>query len=326
MCGSPRTNKSTCPLNPSVLNPNHETHPYASSASGTSSKPRATSARSMLPQQMMENIAQFLSYDDLSNISRLRPNEATGAKQTKQVTEFERLINAANREKRKYATILSEYLILENGGNTLIARLQQTSTGPEAAIGSLIMEQHNDEDDADEVEVENGNLNYLRLNGQKGLKLKPGDIITHGSVNPVGGRQNYKIKIVQPYVRVTIPDGSHFSPHIVYNPHVNVYYGNSLLFELKDGYYMYVGGGSTYKFLPTSPIVSYYSPIGNAGVPYPYAFDSDRNCYLMNKRIKYAYPWMEEVNYDLDHEPYNYYYTMRDQNPGLFVEFIFTEL
>lgn len=29
MCGSPGTNKSTCPMNPNASNPNRDTHPLA---------------------------------------------------------------------------------------------------------------------------------------------------------------------------------------------------------------------------------------------------------------------------------------------------------
>jgi hypothetical protein len=36
-----------------------------------------------------------------------------------------------------------------------------------------------------------------------------------------------------------------------------------------------------YSFSPDSPIVEYYSPKGNSGVPHPYAVDKENNAYLI---------------------------------------------
>lgn len=56
--------------------------------------------------------------------------------------------------------------------------------------------------------------------------------------------------------------------------------GSSFLVEEKDGSYVYIGE-IVKKFKTLSPIVSYSSPIGNSGVPYPYAIDKDNRYYLL---------------------------------------------
>ncbi len=57
------------------------------------------------------------------------------------------------------------------------------------------------------------------------------------------------------------------------------YDGNSILLKLKNEY-IYIGS-MIYSFVPLAPIKSYVSPVGNSGVPYPYAIDTKNNIYLM---------------------------------------------
>lgn len=165
--------------------------------------------------------------------------------QSKQEAQtFERLRVATDREKNKY-TILGEYLILDNGGFPLIVRLQQTPVGRQAAIGTVIKTSQHDED------APSGNFDHLKLKGKRGSS-RVGDVITPGEVRPSANRENYKVILVQPYVRVIIPDAGEFSPYEEYVENSTQYvtddYGNSLLFELHDGSYMYVGGSEVFTF------------------------------------------------------------------------------
>lgn len=61
------------------------------------------------------------------------------------------------------------------------------------------------------------------------------------------------------------------------------YDGNSILLQLKDRY-IYIGV-DIYSFIPLAPIIKYVSPVGNSGVPYPYAIDAKNNVYLMEDHI-----------------------------------------
>ena len=82
------------------------------------------------------------------------------------------------------------------------------------------------------------------------------------------------------------------------NPKLN---GNSLLIELKDNYYMYIGN-IIYLFKTDSEITNYYSPVGNSDVPYPFAITKNK-IYLMIEGI-----CLEKNDVDDITEPYHYYY------------------
>lgn len=58
--------------------------------------------------------------------------------------------------------------------------------------------------------------------------------------------------------------------------------GNTILLKVGSGNkYVYIGT-NVKQFTTLSPIVSYFSPVGNSDVPYPYAIDKDDTYYLMN--------------------------------------------
>ena len=65
-------------------------------------------------------------------------------------------------------------------------------------------------------------------------------------------------------------------------------HGNSIL--VKKGQTYYYIGESLYSFTPTDEILLYISPVGNNGVPYPYAIGK-----------KYIYLIVEKVKMEVDH-------------------------
>jgi hypothetical protein len=77
--------------------------------------------------------------------------------------------------------------------------------------------------------------------------------------------------------------------------------GNSMLFELSNANankYMFVGE-SVRTFKTTHPIASFVSPVGNSGVPYPYATDRSGAVYLLTENVVLT-------SCD-DDDPYDYY-------------------
>jgi hypothetical protein len=105
--------------------------------------------------------------------------------------------------------------------------------------------------------------------------------------------------------------------------------GNSILLELnsKKLEYLYIGY-EIYSFKAYTKIVEYVSPVGNSGVPYPYAIDELGNYYLMieeivlenNDKIKKAIQDKSNVKVrknpkglkiktpEFPFDPYTYYY------------------
>ena len=57
------------------------------------------------------------------------------------------------------------------------------------------------------------------------------------------------------------------------------YDGNSILLKVNNQY-IYIGP-EIYSFTSIAPIKEYVSPVGNSGVPYPFAIDTQNNIYLM---------------------------------------------
>lgn len=86
--------------------------------------------------------------------------------------------------------------------------------------------------------------------------------------------------------------------------HGDKYDGNSILLELPNNLYVYIGC-SMFSFTPKARIVSYVSPVGNNWVPYPYAVDELNNYYLMIEDVILT---NTKTILDGDAEPYDYYY------------------
>ena len=58
------------------------------------------------------------------------------------------------------------------------------------------------------------------------------------------------------------------------------FHGNSVLIELCEKRYIFVGGHQIYEFETDTRVVEYMSPVGNSDVPYPYAI-TENKAYLM---------------------------------------------
>lgn len=62
--------------------------------------------------------------------------------------------------------------------------------------------------------------------------------------------------------------------------------GNSILLELANNEYMYIGSEIyTFKLLPGDTPEKYYSPIGNNDVPYPYLIGKTHTYFVLEKQI-----------------------------------------
>jgi hypothetical protein len=83
--------------------------------------------------------------------------------------------------------------------------------------------------------------------------------------------------------------------------------GNTILLKMNDTTYFYIGG-KMFSFTVNNPIISYYSPVGNNDVPYPYAIDSKNNYYLMIEDV-ILNNTKELINFLINNnDPYEYYY------------------
>ena len=77
--------------------------------------------------------------------------------------------------------------------------------------------------------------------------------------------------------------------------------GNSMLFMLKHGKYMYVGS-EIYVFMAKDEIVSYHSPVGPNDVPYPYAVGKQQTTLLVERVVARN----SDISKGVD--PYEWYY------------------
>jgi len=80
--------------------------------------------------------------------------------------------------------------------------------------------------------------------------------------------------------------------------------GNSILLKLSDDMYLFIGQ-NIFSFKTSSEIVKYVSPVGNSDVPYPYAIDTNNNCYLMIESVVVS---GIPAGFQDDDDPYDYYY------------------
>lgn len=83
--------------------------------------------------------------------------------------------------------------------------------------------------------------------------------------------------------------------------------GNSILLHLRGHRYVYIGS-EIYEFTADSPILEYYSYMGNSGVPYPIAV-SDKNIYLLIENVYMPISLFNELSDGhIGSEPYTVYY------------------
>lgn len=80
--------------------------------------------------------------------------------------------------------------------------------------------------------------------------------------------------------------------------------GNTILLQLGDNDYMFIGD-SICTFTSAAEICSFMSPVGNNDVPYPYAIDTEGNCYLLAENAVVA----GGATCDAE-DPYEHYYAM----------------
>lgn len=62
--------------------------------------------------------------------------------------------------------------------------------------------------------------------------------------------------------------------------------GNSILLEISDGKYIYIGS-EIYSFetKDKEKVIKYYSPVGNSVVPYPYAVGKNHTYFMLDKEL-----------------------------------------
>lgn len=99
--------------------------------------------------------------------------------------------------------------------------------------------------------------------------------------------------------------------------HGSAYLGNSILLCTENNEYTFIGD-CIYSFTSLSNITEFVSPVGNNDVPYPFAFDEQRNLYDMNNRV--IFKDSEKLKYYLQicEDPNSIIYNVRD--PGLQTE------
>jgi hypothetical protein len=76
--------------------------------------------------------------------------------------------------------------------------------------------------------------------------------------------------------------------------------GNTILLNIKDKKYVFIGL-NIFSFIAEYDIIKYVSPVGNSGVPYPYAVDKNNNFYLMIEDVMIK-------NIPKNINPYDYYF------------------
>ena len=82
------------------------------------------------------------------------------------------------------------------------------------------------------------------------------------------------------YQQIWIGDNDLEDP---YFPKKGNYPGNSILVQIHNTSYIYIGS-SIYSFSIEDSIQNYYSPVGNSDVPYPYAIGQNRTYFMLDKK------------------------------------------
>jgi hypothetical protein len=86
--------------------------------------------------------------------------------------------------------------------------------------------------------------------------------------------------------------------------------GNSILLHLSGLKYVFIGM-TIQQFEAKSPIVKYVSPVGNNGVPYPFAIDEEKRFYFMIQN-----QYIDQVPKEHQKDPYDYLYGHFDDKMG----------
>jgi|688.fasta_scaffold165106_2 hypothetical protein len=80
--------------------------------------------------------------------------------------------------------------------------------------------------------------------------------------------------------------------------------GNSILLELGDNQYEFIGK-NIFSFTSLAKIIHFVSPVGNNDVPYPYAIDIDGNIYLLIEEVVLL---KHRISAEEEEDLYSYYY------------------
>jgi hypothetical protein len=93
--------------------------------------------------------------------------------------------------------------------------------------------------------------------------------------------------------------------------------GNSILLELEDGKYMYIGSEIyTFSLMEGDAIQSpYHSPVGNSCVPYPWAIGQNYTYLMLEKKC------VENSVLDLSDEVYNQYWDNEKELADKIIDF-----
>jgi hypothetical protein len=113
------------------------------------------------------------------------------------------------------------------------------------------------------------------------------------------------IKLVKKYKSINIFIGKDIKSSISPHPS-NKNMGNTILIQISKNVYVFIGY-MIYLFKTNKKITSYYSPVGNNDVPYPFAIDEDKKYYLLLDRVI-----LNNVPYKYKKDPYRYYYDNHD--------------
>jgi hypothetical protein len=112
------------------------------------------------------------------------------------------------------------------------------------------------------------------------------------------GRSEMLLEI--PYTKIFIGDNYLCLPRFLAKGDAK---GNSILLHTSDTHYTFIGYKIfTFEVEEGDEIVSYYSPVGNSSVPYPYAVGK-KNTYLMLEEV-----YVPNDVLDLSLDAYSQYY------------------
>jgi len=88
------------------------------------------------------------------------------------------------------------------------------------------------------------------------------------------------------------------------------YDGNSILIKLKENTYLFIGQIIYYFTIDEDEeILSFYSPIGNNLLPYPYAISNKNVFFLIESKKKKLEDFPIKINKSINEDLYYYFYT-----------------
>lgn len=146
--------------------------------------------------------------------------------------------------------------------------------------------------------IDNGSIKYIAI-------IKPNSKIVvykNKNNNPILDKKVLDIKYTKLFIGDNNLNDSNYAKK-------GTMKGNSLLVQIKENKYIYVGT-EIYSFETKEEIKKYYSPIGNSFVPYPYAIGESFTYYMLDKKT------IPNELLDFDKDLYGQYYghVIKDQN------------